>query len=116
MLTILAISANNVNFLLKLCHDVFTACTAWFADNRLALNINKTNYIIIGNINKNQCVSLPFNGGTVNKVNCVKFLGVLLDDKLSWENHIAYVTEKCCKGLGMIRRARIFLPTKCLIS
>ena len=40
----------------------------------------------------------------------------MLVEKLSWECHISYLSEKCHKGLGIIFRECSFLPIKCLMS
>ena len=47
---------------------------------------------------------------------CVKFLGVLIDDKLTWKNPIEYVSSKFSKVIGIILKVRHFLPRRTLIS
>ena len=37
--------------------------------------------MIIGNVVDNQCLTLAFNNGLINKVSSAKFLGFVLDDK-----------------------------------
>ena len=38
-------------------------------------------------------------------VNCIKLLGVILDDKLKWIEHISYIKNKIAKGMGIIQKA-----------
>ena len=38
-----------------------------------------------------------------------KYLGLLIDNKLSWEHHIKYLNIKIIKGLGVISRIRQFV-------
>ena len=40
------------------------------------------------------------------EVECIKFLGVILDNKLSWIQHISYVKNKISKGIGIMYKAR----------
>ena len=40
----------------------------------------------------------------------VKYLGVWVDDKLTWSEHIAVVRRKCFGGLAKLRRLRDALP------
>ena len=45
----------------------------------------------------------------LNKVNSVKYLGIIIDHKLNWIDHIAYIKNNISKGIGIIYRARNFL-------
>ena len=38
----------------------------------------------------------------------MKYLGVIIDHKLKWCEHISYVKNKVSKGLGIIFKARTF--------
>ena len=91
-------------------------CSEWFSHNKPVLNIKKINFMIIGNVANNQCLTLAFNNSLINTVASVKYLGFVLDDKLSWKNHILYVIDKYSKGISMIKCARNFLPISCLLS
>ena len=39
-----------------------------------------------------------------------KCLGVLLDEKLTFETHIEYICKKACAGIGALRRIQPFVP------
>ena len=39
----------------------------------------------------------------------VKYLGVIIDYKLNWTQHIAHVKNKISKGIGIMYRARNYL-------
>ena len=40
----------------------------------------------------------------------------MVDDKLSWASHINYISKKISKGIGILCKARKFLPKSCLIT
>ena len=42
------------------------------------------------------------------------FLGVVLDEHLTWKPDISQVARKISKSIGVINRARFFLPKPCL--
>ena len=45
---------------------------------------------------------VKINDCVLNRVNIIKYLGVIIDHKLKWCEHIAYVKNKVSKGLGII--------------
>ena len=46
----------------------------------------------------------------LERVNKFKYLGVLLDNTLSWKDHVEYIGHKISSRLGILRRARKVLP------
>ena len=44
-----------------------------------------------------------------------KFLGVYIDEKLTWKKHIEHVAAKISKGLGAMGRIRNIVPSKSLL-
>src|SRR6218665_1047051 len=74
----------------------------WFVNNRLSLNVSKTNYILFRSHRKH----LPSNEGviTINnisipRVDKARFLGVHIDQILTWKAHISIVSSKVAKTL-----------------
>ena len=43
------------------------------------------------------------NGTTLHPKECIKYLGVKVDNKLSFRNHIDYIVEKCKKRLSLMQ-------------
>lgn len=63
----------------------------WFAANKLSLNIKKTNYILFSSHRKKLPLTeipLLINNTPVPRVTSIKFLGVLIDSHLTWNDHI----------------------------
>ena len=46
----------------------------------------------------------------VSTVKHIKYLGIEVDQFLSWDEHISAVTKKISKGIGMLRYAKRYLP------
>ena len=61
-------------------------------------------------------VKLSNDSELINEVDKTKFLGILIDNKLTWKQHIAYVSGKIARGIGMIIKARQYLNKQGLIS
>ena len=51
----------------------------------------------------------------LTQVNSAKDLGVIIDHKLNWIEHISYVKSKMSKGIGIMYKARQFLTKKALL-
>ena len=49
------------------------------------------------------------NDKEVERVGSIQFLGVLLDEHLSWKEHIRYTENKIAKYIGLLYRAKRFL-------
>ena len=59
---------------------------------------------------------VKINDSVLNRVNSMKYLGVIIDHKLKWCEHISYVKNKVSKGLGIIFKARAVLDQQCLLT
>ena len=59
---------------------------------------------------------LKVNNHDIERVNTMKFLGVLLDDNLSWKEHIKYLENKIAKNIGLMYRAKPFLDKESLLA
>jgi len=46
----------------------------------------------------------------------VKYLGVIIDQHLSWKHHINYIALKISRNIGIISRLRHFVPLKTPLS
>ena len=58
--------------------------------------------------------SVKIDGIPIEKVNSTKFLGVMIDEKLSWSLHIDYIAGKVAKTIGVICKARKVFDRKVL--
>ena len=86
--------------------------------NKLSLNTSKSNLVIFHPYqHKPDCTiqleiynndfkrSVPLEQKTF-----VKYLGILIDNNLSWKYHIDYISSKVSKGIGMIATLRHLVP------
>jgi len=73
----------------------------WFRANKLSLNAIKSNFILFGHKRMPQnCadVNLFLDGNRLERVTSTKFLGVFLDEKLKWTQHLNHVAIKLARG------------------
>ena len=65
---------------------------------------------------KSSHLSVYFNNIPVNSTSVHKHLGMLLDDKLSYEHHLKFVLNKITKTIGLLRKFQQILPRQSLIT
>ena len=55
---------------------------------------------------------LLINDDRITEANETKFLGVVIDNKLTWCPHIMYIGKKIAQGIGIILKARKLFDNK----
>ena len=60
-------------------------------------------------------LDLNISNNVAQRVNVCKFLGIFIDEKLSWCNHIDHICSKLAKAVSMIRVARLYRPHNVLL-
>ena len=58
--------------------------------------------------------NVQISGINIDQVSKTKFLGVIIDSKLTWKDHINFIKTKISKGIGILYRARKFLNEQSL--
>jgi len=59
---------------------------------------------------------LIFNQSTVQRTTVQKHLGLLLDEKLSFNYHVKDITDKANKTIGVLRKLRYYIPRRSLLT
>ena len=95
---------NNVNLELN-------KIAIWFKTNKLKLNEGKTKYTFFHKFRpkNNIPLKLPMlaiNGKLIERTTSIKFLGILLDEHLSWKKYISVVENKISKNIGILHRVK----------
>ena len=82
----------------------------WLSANKLKVNFNKTKFIIF-NYKKNIPIeSIKFANHDIERTRSIKFLGIIIDENLSFNNHIDHISSKTSKSVGLLYRLSRFLP------
>ena len=89
----------------------------WCKDNFLSLNISKTKEMIIDFRRKKENLEpVIINGQEVEVVEEYKYLGTIIDDKLSWKSNTHRVHAKAQQRLFFLRKLRSFNVDTCLLK
>ena len=91
----------------------------WFIANKLTLNLKKTKFMVFSKQLKKKAQQNKFkiniDNYCIKQVTEMKYLGVILDNKLNWHNHIQYVCTKLAKAAGIIYKVRNKAPQNVLM-
>ena len=90
----------------KLVNIELAKLSLWFKENKLSLNVGKTNFVMIHRRRQNIRLQLKLNGALLEQKDSIKYLGVVIDQKLNWKSHITNCTAKLGKCLWAINKLR----------
>ena len=86
----------------------------WLLANELVLNVNKSKYILLHhrqkNIDDSQITNIVMNGTPILSVNKFNFLGFILDEHLTWKDHINKIANKISRTNGILCRIKKTVP------
>ena len=102
-------SGYNINELCQTVCDELVKLDKWFALNKLSRNIEKTNFMIFSHKYINNVIDINITNRTISRVHTTKFLGVIIDEKLNWKEHINYIKTKLSKSISIMYKAREML-------
>ena len=96
----------------------------WLTANKLTLNIKKKNFVIFRpaqrKLTYHPKIMIFDNDQNKNvALECkefVRYLGIIIDNNLSWKHHIDHVAIKMSQTVGLICKLRQFVPRHTLLT
>ena len=107
--TVLYFSAKSVEEIEMTLDEALKLVKNWLLDNGLFLHKGKTECVLFGSVPRLSSVnsfSVSVDGYVIKRVHEFKYLGVVMDEYLSWNAHIKCIVSKAGKRLGMLNRIR----------
>ena len=112
-----SLSSPNLHDTIGCLNDELVKVSRWLTSNCLTLNVSKCHYIIFRRKNKKMHNPPPIliliNEILEEKI-CTKFLGLMLDRNLCFQEHINYVTKKLSKYVPIMYQIRHNMPAEAL--
>ena len=91
----------------------------WLYANKLSTNLVKTEYIIVASAPKLRTISfsplIKLDGKPIRRVLKTDYLGLITDDRLSWEEYIKMLSKKISSAFAAIKNVN-FLPQETLVT
>ena len=88
----------------------------WLTANRLTLNVDKSKYMLFHKLKPLPDIAIHINNVPINKVPNFNYLGIMIDEHMSWENHIQMISMKISKIIGITKRLRYIFPQRILLT
>ena len=108
------VSSSNAVELQNLINHELSKVKEWCNLNKLSINLKKTNYMIIKSPKKKTNISwdvkLTNNDGStygLEKRTYIKYLGVLIDDTLSWKHQVSYLCTRISRNTGIVHVGKL---------
>ena len=98
-------------------NDNLCRISEWLVSNKIQINVSKTKYLIYS-LRGDMEFMFPVKMGrsVIARENSVKFLGVILDNRLSFSMHIDSISSKISRTLGVLSKISSFVPRRVLVS
>lgn len=91
--TVLTYNAPNKDDLFANMQNDLKIIERWLTNNDLSLNADKSHFMIFKNHNFSYD-NLLFNNQIITEVNTYKYLGLTIDNKLKWSDHLLHIRKK----------------------
>ena len=78
-------------------HAIQQWCNKW----GFKISTEKTVAVLFSQATQRPDIKLDINGRPIKTEKSARFLGVVFDQRLTWNEHVDYVTSKCSKRLNL---------------
>ena len=86
----------------------------WLKINKLSLNVQKTKLMIFHTTQRNMKIydslNIKMNNLPIKRVKSFNFLGIIINENLTWTDHISHISQKINPVVGLIGRLKHQLP------
>ena len=115
--TTIYVSGTNIQEISSVLQSCLDATHIWMTNNGLKLNSTKSKCMLIHSSRKRDFppLNLYLLGSQVEQVSSFNFLGVIINDTLTWSDHISFISKKVARSICLLRRLSWFLPQSLLV-
>ena len=104
----------------QVINDELVKVYRWLCVNKLSINTKKTKFMVF-HFPQYPTQNLPpltlsIDNQPIQQTDTFNFLGVTIDETVSWRPHINNIGNKISKAVGIMKKLRSFLPQSILLS
>ena len=116
--TYLLYSSQKLKTIETIINTELKLVSKWLRLNKLSLNSAKTEFILFRSprrpVDFNMVIKLD--GKKLKPVKFVKYLGIFIDEHLSWNTHVQHLCKKLSRATGILSKLRYNAPLKTCLS
>ena len=114
--TTILYSHTNIDTQFHFVNKELNEVSNWFKANKLSVNATKTNYMIFGTpkMTSIKTSGIVLDSTLLERVKFTKFLGVLIDECLTWKNHIDCISKTISRNIGIMNKLKHYIPYRIL--
>ena len=86
----------------------------WLCANRLSLNVSKSIFSLFTNTRPTESPVIQIGDSRLSYSSCTKYLGMQIDDKINFSQHIKSVCKTVRSRTGLLKRLSSSIPKKVL--
>ena len=109
--TIIYSSGQSISEIQSKLQIAIDSVIPWYESNRLAVNTEKSTVMLIGKKTqiRDNNLDIYINNVQVNETNCTKYLGLFIDNTLSWDMQCDKLCRHISEKIAVLRRIRSFI-------
>ena len=119
--TIIYVVGNSISEVKLKLQECLLYVNEWYTKNKLSVNVSKSNVLLIStqykmNDFKKEYFKIYFDGKLLEYSHKVRYLGMMLDQTLSWKDHVSHISRQLAQKVGLLQRLSSFLPMNTLLT
>ena len=118
--THVTVTSDSIEELFESAREEMMNISEWMRINKLSINPQKTEYMIIGHPRRTNKISshepLMLNGAEIKRVKETKSLGILVDEGLNWKEQYSKVKGKVSGELWSLKKLMKIVPQSQLVN
>ena len=108
----------DIDILYRTVNEDLHHASDWFRANKLSINASKTYHLVF----HTRLMEVPEHNSVIKladyiieRVDTMKFLGLIIDEKLEWQQHTSLVATRIARSLYILNSVKNLVPFKLII-
>ena len=102
--TVITVRGHSVDEVVRKCNHIADKLFYWCLINKITVNKLKTKFMIVSNKFINLNFDLLLDNSVIELVSSFNYLGITIDRKLKFSDHISIIETKISRAIGIIRK------------